>query len=522
MAKIMSMKIENFSGRGFSNRVIVDYMDNQNEGLRLDEKKELRGQATDVVNAWANVYKLEIGDLVRQVRFGSNTFREDKIDGKVNPETDLDFWMKYGVQYWEKVNGVVLGKKGSSLYQEQIGISSDLAGEAAEKMKKGEIFERLSKPEKVSMLMVTKAKLEAVKEMMLSVYPVLEDDYLKKNKIIDGALTELLVDEKSVRDVAGNIDLKRIIPAGKLVLPSILAIGSLLVSACGVSGVSAEAKSTPTSEGAQKTAIAEMVEDYQAKTATAEASVTKTAVPLTSTAEPSVTVEVTPTAESTAIPVESPTPIVEVVDYGKCTVENFEQCPIPEEDLFNGKYEAFLETLSAPFDPSKFKNPLPKHAVSSDLGIYYNPATAPHFPNPEEAPFRRNVTAGEVVLKDGRKYIVLPIEFPDFNDPTNKDKNVWVIAVKNLFSVAKKSYGRPLTDEKISQMVYGWKTMNITPIQISYINPNSGMPDSLYERTFKEHPDMDQRLEKFFYGDNTALKGMVVLTEIFSDYPGYK
>lgn len=198
-----------------------------------------------------------------------------------------------------------------------------------------------------------------------------------------------------------------------------------------------------------------------------------------------------------------------IKEYPVCITENFRDCEIGEvDDLFNGNYLAHLRTLSQPFDPEKFKDPMPGMIITSNGTMIYDVASAPNFEDPETAPFRRNVTAGVVYGSDGRMYMVLPIEYPDPSDPTNPEKNVWVIGIRNLFNPRN---GEAIPESSIQSDINIWlNNMNIAPIRTGLANPNSGTIDELAKITWDTHPDMEERFEAFRNGDTTALDGLVV------------
>ncbi|MDP2656776.1 MAG: hypothetical protein Q8P11_04395, partial [bacterium] len=195
--------------------------------------------------------------------------------------------------------------------------------------------------------------------------------------------------------------------------------------------------------------------------------------------------------------------------------ENFRDCEIPVEELFDGTYFHWLETLSKPFDQSKIKD-VPFSMLANM--IVYNLKTAPNFEDQSTAPFRRDVTVGIAFLEiDGVRtpYIVKPIEFFDKNEP---NKNKWVITVDPFDSV-KTRHG--------DNVIYEWgirmwqEEMNTTPIwtdAFPYVTSNDislrKLEDPLVKQTFDNNPDMEARLKRFFAGEVSALSqpGIVLLT----------
>jgi hypothetical protein len=228
---------------------------------------------------------------------------------------------------------------------------------------------------------------------------------------------------------------------------------------------------------------------------------------------------------------ELATPTPEVKQYPICQVENFRDCPIPVEELFDGTYLRWLYTLSKPFDSAKIKN-VPLQEVNGE--IIYNLATLPNFTDPETAPFRRDVTFGYTEYKHNGalfKYIVMPVEYYDFKHP---EQNQWVITVYSLIhsydgkvSHATTEKGRiwdiSLEREQsaLQSTLNVWENeMNITPI-LTGENPVPYAPewksddDPLVKTTFTNYPDMHDRFQRFVdEGDMTALSapGIVLLT----------
>jgi len=212
----------------------------------------------------------------------------------------------------------------------------------------------------------------------------------------------------------------------------------------------------------------------------------------------------TPTVTASAT--LSPTP-TEVINYGICTPEQFRDCPIPEEDLFNGKYLAFLRTLSKPFDAAKMKQ-VPMITLS-DGSLIYDISNLPNFEDPSTAPFRRNVTAG-MVEAFGHEYQIFPIEYPNPTDPLNSANNVWVIGVRALYNP---NTGKPLAGGVVKEGISIWKDgMNIAPIVTSSAYPGTGTIDPLIDMTFQQNgqEEMAARFDRFRNGDTTALDGLVV------------
>jgi hypothetical protein len=198
----------------------------------------------------------------------------------------------------------------------------------------------------------------------------------------------------------------------------------------------------------------------------------------------------------------------EVIDYGICTPEAFRECPVPPEDLFNGNYLAFLETLSRPFDKEKIKNvPL---IYARDGLIMYDISNLPNFADPETAPFRRNVTSG-VTTFEGNEYIILPIEFADPKDPENPDANIWIIGVS-----ARYSPGYTVSETDTRNVINIWMNeMNMAPFKTGPYLPFKNLLDPLVNKGFTDDPDLGRKIDDFVStGDPSGLRGKVLLIEI--------
>ena len=213
----------------------------------------------------------------------------------------------------------------------------------------------------------------------------------------------------------------------------------------------------------------------------------------TAIATPSATLRASP--QATATPTETPTP--EVKQFPICQIEQFRDCPITVDDLFNGNYLRWLNTLSKPFDQSKIKQ-VPMQVMFGNI-IFYNPKTAPNFRDPATAPFRRDVTAGYASYQ-GIDYIVMPVEY---FDPKRPDKNRWVITVNSMYWPGhnQEKANKTLAAEN----VYIWrKYMRVTAIcnDDAASNIVEGPEDPLVKKTFDNNPDMAERFNKFISGED--------------------
>ena len=213
-------------------------------------------------------------------------------------------------------------------------------------------------------------------------------------------------------------------------------------------------------------------------------------------------------------------PDMEVVDYGICQPENFKECSVPWEDLFNGKFLAFLETLSKPFDVENMKS-VPMKIIGEAL--HYSVDNLPNFPNmttiglESEADFRRGITAG-ITEFEGNNYIIFPIEY---YNPSNPEKNVWVIGLYPLFE-PDKGYDYRSNSEVLNWIFETWRNRTqYNPIMVSNTMRYYNTPDLLVSQTFNEDPEMQSKFSRFIADDRTALHGKVLLIGIYRDTEGW-
>ena len=217
----------------------------------------------------------------------------------------------------------------------------------------------------------------------------------------------------------------------------------------------------------------------------------------------------TPTPEATATPTETPTP--EVTQFPICQIEQFRDCPIPLEDIYNGNVDKWLDTLKKPFDPAKI-NDVPLVWYHGWESIRYKVKDGGNF-KVLGPPQYRDITAGYMVYeKDGVKYeyIFLPILFWD----SKTNESHWVKTVSPLY--ARDGYSGKFI-EKFN--IDTWRNkMKITTIFTSNSMhlPNPNIIDPLVAMTFEKYPDMADRFQKFVDGDMSVLseKDMIFLTLI--------
>lgn len=304
---------------------------------------------------------------------------------------------------------------------------------------------------------------------------------------------------------------------GRKGLTTVLAITTIIATACGSSGImpivpivvdeGGNGRPTPTlsaplpTETKQKPTITAVVPTY------------------------------TPTPRPT-ITKEPPTATKEVAQFSVCSIEQYKDCRISVEDLYNGNYLNWLNTLSKPFDPKKIRTDInliyytaDSTKISKTDEISFQENLGPKFtgPNAGKEPFRRDVTFG-VTSYMGHNYLVMPVEF---YDPAHPDKNAWVITVAPLYT------DHNFSDEEVKTGIIDvWKKdMNTTPIVASTVPFMAPASDLLAEKTFNGNPNLRQDFIAFSdYGpggkggsDRSALskKGYIFLNLIVTNSGGW-
>lgn len=216
---------------------------------------------------------------------------------------------------------------------------------------------------------------------------------------------------------------------------------------------------------------------------------------------------------------------IEVKQFLICKVDQWRDCVVTEQELEDGTYLRWLDTLSIPFDTSpisKIKDiPLIMMKDNNDIpfSIIYDWTKAPNFVDPSTAPFRKDVTTGVVwVNYNGVKapYILHPIEYLDKSDLAH---NKWVITVDSYYSqhpLTGEYVPVPNIDSIIAQNLSMWKNkMHIVPISMNSTVLLTGSDDPLVRKTFEDNPDMQKRFLDFVAGRVEALSkpGIILLTE---------
>ena len=220
----------------------------------------------------------------------------------------------------------------------------------------------------------------------------------------------------------------------------------------------------------------------------------------TTPSQPAPTVTQAPTIAVTATPINTSTPeptaTKEIKQYPICVAENYSECVIPYQDLFNGKYYNWLNALPVdPFNASKVEQ-LKCYGNSTEITFVGKPS-ANSFSSPETSMIRRGITVGITSIKDGevgyqfygeRKYLILPT----FAYSDSEKKGVWLIL---LFPAGGWS------DDQLKEHIETWNNsgtlMVIMNTYFSAQKAANSSEDPLVVNTFKLFPDMQQRLDNF-------------------------
>lgn len=199
-----------------------------------------------------------------------------------------------------------------------------------------------------------------------------------------------------------------------------------------------------------------------------------------------------PTATATNTPEPTATATKEIKQFPVCSVENYRDCEIQYQDLFNGNYLNWLNTLSKPFDESQ---------VNKDVKVVDFPGTMITYGgslgDPNKDPVRRGVTVGYVLINDGevgykewygkREYAVLPIEF-DVNG-----ESVW-----RIFVMPKANNESDTTFiNKVKQWLSGKSFGIITNEYYTGLQSNGNTKDPLTTVSFDEDPNLPGELHSF-------------------------
>lgn len=246
-----------------------------------------------------------------------------------------------------------------------------------------------------------------------------------------------------------------------------------------------------------------------------------------------------PTPTATAIITKTPTPTqaptatitpTPLPEFDICTLENFRDCEITEEDLLDGSYFRWLNEVIAPTwipwfqeHEDKIKTNVRIRALGatynrtggSTMIISHDPDTAPNFTDPETAPFNRDVTFAYMpenwVTDEMRSYgvvatgyIVFPVFYYNIDDQT----------VHPIVMIKMSDFDDPAVVEKTIRRYR--EEMNESPF---HATPDDGeYTDPIVDQAFRNvgYDEMERRVERFKTGDYAALSDerIILLGEI--------
>ncbi len=210
---------------------------------------------------------------------------------------------------------------------------------------------------------------------------------------------------------------------------------------------------------------------------------------------------------------------VEIPNYQITTPEKFYSNEIPQEDLENGKYWLWLNTLDVEFDLEKIKDVPIVYEQNNQISwlpamqIYHDsgPSAPADFGDPATAPFDRDVTSGVVIYHENgiESFAILrPVAF--FDAETGQVN--WVVAINSFIQQWE---DESPTTAKISRNLTTWRDhYNVTPLVTNFYSVDTGFPDPVLQRSYELYPDVDNRFVRFANGDLSALSapGLVVQT----------
>lgn len=191
------------------------------------------------------------------------------------------------------------------------------------------------------------------------------------------------------------------------------------------------------------------------------------------------------------------TPEVVVKEYNVCSAENYSECQIPSQDLFNGNYLNWLKTLPVDnFDPAKV-NQLMCFGNTTEI-IFAGDPKINNFSNPETSMVRRGITYAVTNLEPGevgydfpqqRSYLILPT----YSFSASENRGVWSLFVARIDGKSQ---------SQVKEFINLWTNSgNLLVVANQYAAGK--VTDSLFNRnplvvnTFKLYPDMQTRLDNF-------------------------
>lgn len=212
---------------------------------------------------------------------------------------------------------------------------------------------------------------------------------------------------------------------------------------------------------------------------------------------PTIAITATPTNTSTP----KPTATKEIKQYPICTAENYSECVIPYQDLFNGDYYNWLNTLPIdPFDASKVEQ-VQCYGNSRELTFVGNPSKN-NFSNPETSMIRRGITLGVTTvtpeeiswLPQIRNYLILPV----YAYSQSKGTGVWVTLFLRSDGMTKLE-----TDNFVIKWIKIGNLLIITDLYGSYKFSGQKNTPTPYQReplvvdAYDLYPDLQLRLDNF-------------------------
>lgn len=229
---------------------------------------------------------------------------------------------------------------------------------------------------------------------------------------------------------------------------------------------------------------------------------------------------------------------VEIPKYKICSNERFYDCEITKEDLLNGKYWLWLNTLDVKFDPTKVKD-VPFVVDTNEYSSSWVDRTSvyqdsghelvPDFSDPSTAPFARNVTSGVVLFIDNGINTfdaVRPLFF------YNKEKDITypIISIQSYYNNQPGQESDPRSGLYIKNLNNWLKNYKVTPLAVGCYTYNgqrmcsfslvSGATDPILVETEKIYPDIEARLIEFATGDYAVLSKPGLIVQTTSDaYP---
>jgi len=209
-----------------------------------------------------------------------------------------------------------------------------------------------------------------------------------------------------------------------------------------------------------------------------------------------------------------------IKDFPVCQIENYRECRVTPEELFDGTFWKWLQTQSRPFEPVEQIKSVP---LKEMYGMVIYPfETAPHFDADQLAaegkiaPLRRG-PAGIVEADFDGHHLAWRVLTQEYFDPAEPGNNKWLILVEPKFDFDDKGniidYNKETYDQW-SVEVYN-QEMNYQPVLITPYQYYE-FPDPLVAQTFARYPDIWERGMRFIEGDFSALSqpGIVLLTVI--------